>query len=181
MRSRIPPATSFAEPVGQDVAGDSEASLELFEMLQAVECAAEDQEGPFLADQLDGGRKRATQRRFAELIDGAPDATSGQSGNISPSGNRKKAQSFAKEQLPSRSRFGFLSRLHNEAASPHLKDVLRQYELIEKVRSYDPDADEGLINRAYVFSMKAHGTQMRASRATPISAIRSRSPASSPT
>lgn len=41
--------------------------------------------------------------------------------------------------------------------------MLRQYELIEKVRSYDPDADEGLINRAYVFSMKAHGTQIRAS------------------
>jgi guanosine-3',5'-bis(diphosphate) 3'-pyrophosphohydrolase len=41
--------------------------------------------------------------------------------------------------------------------------VLRQYELVEKVRSYDPDADEGLINRAYVFSMKAHGTQLRAS------------------
>jgi len=41
--------------------------------------------------------------------------------------------------------------------------VLRQYELVEKVRSYDPDADEGLINRAYVFSMKAHGAQMRAS------------------
>ena len=41
--------------------------------------------------------------------------------------------------------------------------MLRQYELIEKVRSYDPNADEGLINRAYVFSMKAHGTQIRAS------------------
>jgi RelA/SpoT family (p)ppGpp synthetase len=41
--------------------------------------------------------------------------------------------------------------------------VLRQYELIEKVRAYDPDADEGLINRAYVFSMKAHGGQQRAS------------------
>jgi guanosine-3',5'-bis(diphosphate) 3'-pyrophosphohydrolase len=41
--------------------------------------------------------------------------------------------------------------------------VLRQYELVEKVRAYDPDADEALINRAYVFSMKAHGSQMRAS------------------
>ncbi|HEY1144608.1 MAG TPA: hypothetical protein VGE68_11340, partial [Sphingomicrobium sp.] len=41
--------------------------------------------------------------------------------------------------------------------------MLRQYELIERLRSYDPDADEGLINRAYVFSMKAHGTQTRAS------------------
>lgn len=41
--------------------------------------------------------------------------------------------------------------------------VLRQYELIEKVRAYDPDVDEALINRAYVFSMKAHGAQVRAS------------------
>ena len=49
------------------------------------------------------------------------------------------------------------------AASPILSAVLRQYELVEKVRSYDPDADERLINRAYVFSMKAHGAQKRAS------------------
>jgi RelA/SpoT family (p)ppGpp synthetase len=41
--------------------------------------------------------------------------------------------------------------------------VLRQYELLEKVRGYDPDADEAMINRAYVFSMKAHGSQKRAS------------------
>ncbi len=53
--------------------------------------------------------------------------------------------------------------LHNGCASPHLSYVLRQYELVERVRAYDPDADEGLINRAYVFSMKAHGSQMRAS------------------
>ena len=41
--------------------------------------------------------------------------------------------------------------------------MLRQYELIEKVKAYDPDADEALLNRAYVFSMKAHGSQLRAS------------------
>jgi RelA/SpoT family (p)ppGpp synthetase len=41
--------------------------------------------------------------------------------------------------------------------------VLRQYELVEKVRAYDPDADEAMINRAYVFSMQKHGTQTRAS------------------
>jgi RelA/SpoT family (p)ppGpp synthetase len=41
--------------------------------------------------------------------------------------------------------------------------VLRQYELVERVKSYDPDADEDLLNRAYVFSMKAHGSQLRAS------------------
>ena len=41
--------------------------------------------------------------------------------------------------------------------------MLRQYELVEKVRGYDPDADEAMLNRAYVFSMKAHGSQTRAS------------------
>lgn len=41
--------------------------------------------------------------------------------------------------------------------------MLRQYELVERVKSYDPDADENLINRAYVFSMQAHGSQKRAS------------------
>ncbi len=41
--------------------------------------------------------------------------------------------------------------------------MIRQFELLEKVRSYDPNADEAMLNRAYVFSMKAHGTQTRAS------------------
>lgn len=41
--------------------------------------------------------------------------------------------------------------------------ITRQYELVEKLRSYDPNMDEDLLNRAYVFSMKAHGSQMRAS------------------
>jgi GTP pyrophosphokinase len=41
--------------------------------------------------------------------------------------------------------------------------MLRQYELIERVKSYDPDADEDALNRAYVFSMKAHGAQTRES------------------
>ena len=41
--------------------------------------------------------------------------------------------------------------------------MLRQYELLEKVRGYDPDADEAMLNRAYVFSMQKHGTQKRAS------------------
>ncbi|MEM1400041.1 MAG: bifunctional (p)ppGpp synthetase/guanosine-3',5'-bis(diphosphate) 3'-pyrophosphohydrolase, partial [Pseudomonadota bacterium] len=41
--------------------------------------------------------------------------------------------------------------------------MIRQFELVEKVRSYDPGADEDLINRAYVYSMRAHGHQTRAS------------------
>ena len=45
----------------------------------------------------------------------------------------------------------------------HRARVLRQYELVDRVLDYDPDADEALLNRAYVFSMKAHGSQIRAS------------------
>jgi GTP pyrophosphokinase len=40
---------------------------------------------------------------------------------------------------------------------------MRQYELVERVRAYDPNVNEDLLNRAYVFSMQAHGTQTRAS------------------
>jgi GTP pyrophosphokinase len=40
---------------------------------------------------------------------------------------------------------------------------MRQYELVERVRAYDPGVDEDLLNRAYVYAMKAHGSQLRAS------------------
>ncbi|WP_066665000.1 MULTISPECIES: RelA/SpoT family protein [unclassified Sphingomonas] len=40
--------------------------------------------------------------------------------------------------------------------------MLRQYELVDRVLSYDPEANEALLNRAYVFSMHAHGSQKRA-------------------
>lgn len=38
---------------------------------------------------------------------------------------------------------------------------LRQFELVERVKAYDPSADEGLINKAYIFTIKAHGQQKR--------------------
>jgi len=41
--------------------------------------------------------------------------------------------------------------------------MMRQYELVERVRRYNPDTDEALLNRAYVYAMKAHGEQRRAS------------------
>jgi len=41
--------------------------------------------------------------------------------------------------------------------------MMRQFELVERVKSYDPNADEDAINRAYVFAMKMHGSQLRAS------------------
>ena len=41
--------------------------------------------------------------------------------------------------------------------------MMRQYDLVERVRSYNPDTNEDLLNRAYVYAMKAHGSQTRAS------------------
>ncbi len=41
--------------------------------------------------------------------------------------------------------------------------MTRQFELVEHVKAYDPSADEDALNRAYVFAMKAHGSQKRAS------------------
>src|SRR5258708_4860933 len=48
------------------------------------------------------------------------------------------------------------------AKSPRPR-MMRQYDLVERVRSYNPDTNEDLLNRAYVYAMKAHGTQTRAS------------------
>src|SRR3954454_97409 len=41
--------------------------------------------------------------------------------------------------------------------------MMRQFELVELGTSYDPKADEAALDRAYVYSMKAHGSQLRAS------------------
>ncbi len=41
--------------------------------------------------------------------------------------------------------------------------MMRQYELVDRVRRYNPHTDEELLNRAYVYAMRAHGQQKRAS------------------
>ncbi|HET6379158.1 MAG TPA: bifunctional (p)ppGpp synthetase/guanosine-3',5'-bis(diphosphate) 3'-pyrophosphohydrolase [Methylocella sp.] len=41
--------------------------------------------------------------------------------------------------------------------------MMRQYELVDLVRRYNPLTDEEALNRAYVYAMKAHGAQKRAS------------------
>src|SRR5215831_11398545 len=46
---------------------------------------------------------------------------------------------------------------------PRKKPVMRQFELIDRVKRYNPNSDEALLDRAYVYAMKAHGTQIRAS------------------
>ncbi|WP_047307301.1 RelA/SpoT family protein [Rhodopseudomonas palustris] len=50
------------------------------------------------------------------------------------------------------------------AAKPRSRArMMRQYDLVERVRSYNPNTDEDLLNRAYVYAMMAHGEQTRAS------------------
>ncbi len=41
--------------------------------------------------------------------------------------------------------------------------MIRQYELVERVRAYHPEVDEDRLNRAYVYTVQMHGTQKRAS------------------
>src|SRR5487761_1446471 len=40
-------------------------------------------------------------------------------------------------------------------------DIVRQFELTEKIHAYDPKADTGLVDAAYVLAMRAHGAQRR--------------------
>ncbi|HEY5347239.1 MAG TPA: HD domain-containing protein, partial [Rhizomicrobium sp.] len=52
------------------------------------------------------------------------------------------------------------------AAQPRARakrKLMRQTDLVEKVKAYDPGADEALLNKAYVYAMTAHGKQFRAS------------------
>lgn len=41
--------------------------------------------------------------------------------------------------------------------------MMRQFELVERVLAYNPNADEALLNKAYVYAMQKHGSQTRAS------------------
>ena len=43
------------------------------------------------------------------------------------------------------------------------RKLMRQTELVDRVKVYDPEANEALLNKAYVYAMKAHGKQFRAS------------------
>ena len=39
--------------------------------------------------------------------------------------------------------------------------LMRQFELVDRVKQYNPATNEDLLNRAYVYAMRAHGTQKR--------------------
>ena len=45
--------------------------------------------------------------------------------------------------------------MHCGRVCPHRQNrMLRQYELVERVKEYDPDADEAMLNRAYVYTVQ---------------------------
>ncbi len=44
---------------------------------------------------------------------------------------------------------------------PRGRKFLRQNELVERVKAYQPDADEDELNKAYVFAVMKHGQQLR--------------------
>jgi guanosine-3',5'-bis(diphosphate) 3'-pyrophosphohydrolase len=46
-------------------------------------------------------------------------------------------------------------------AKPRSRGFLRQYELVDRVKAYQPDADEEALNKAYVFATLKHGQQLR--------------------
>jgi guanosine-3',5'-bis(diphosphate) 3'-pyrophosphohydrolase len=68
-------------------------------------------------------------------------------------------------QLPAP--FSFAAAAHTERRKArHIrasKTMMRQFELVERVQAYNPNADEQLLNRAYVYAMQKHGSQKRAS------------------
>jgi guanosine-3',5'-bis(diphosphate) 3'-pyrophosphohydrolase len=73
-------------------------------------------------------------------------------------------QNPARSRLPLRRGMNIVSQVIGRTEEPGSPaPMMRQYELVERVRRYNPDTDEALLNRAYVYAMKAHGEQKRAS------------------
>jgi GTP diphosphokinase / guanosine-3',5'-bis(diphosphate) 3'-diphosphatase len=74
-----------------------------------------------------------------------------------------RMQNQARSRAP-RDRIGLMpAQAIGNARDQGRPQMMRQYELVERVKSYNPNADEDLLNRAYVYAMKAHGEQKRAS------------------
>jgi len=55
------------------------------------------------------------------------------------------------------------SEIVSQSSAGSKPQMMRQYDLIERVKRYNPRASEALLNRAYVYAMRAHGEQKRAS------------------
>src|ERR1700688_618934 len=77
-----------------------------------------------------------------------------------------RMQNQPRPRVPAAARGPNLVPLDGDAAPPRKARKprqMRQYELIERVKQYNPTTNEDLLNRAYVYAMRAHGEQKRAS------------------
>ena len=70
-------------------------------------------------------------------------------------------------RVPARAPDGPASQVSTTQDAVARPDIIRQFELTEKVHGYDPKADTGLIDAAYVVAMQAHGAQKREPRLFP--------------
>jgi|JI9StandDraft_1071089.scaffolds.fasta_scaffold03643_3 guanosine-3',5'-bis(diphosphate) 3'-pyrophosphohydrolase len=71
----------------------------------------------------------------------------GQTGNVAPFKKPEPASTPAAAQQP--------------AAKPRGRKFLRQNELVDRVKAYQPDASEDELNKAYVYAVMKHGQQLR--------------------
>src|SRR5437016_5412823 len=78
-----------------------------------------------------------------------------------------RMQNQARTRAPLERSLNLVSQVIERAVKPKKASpqMMRQYDLIERVKRYNPDTSEALLNRAYVYAMKAHGEQKRASGA----------------
>ena len=77
-----------------------------------------------------------------------------------------RMQNQGRSRAPLERSFHLVSQVIEKAVKPKQPakpPMMRQYDLVERVRRYNPNTDEPLLDRAYVYAMKAHGEQKRAS------------------
>src|SRR5262245_50397576 len=75
-------------------------------------------------------------------------------------------QNQSRARAPLERSLNIVSQVFEKAVKPKKASaprMMRQYDLIERVKRYNPNTSEAMLNRAYVYAMKAHGEQRRAS------------------
>src|SRR6266550_8188634 len=80
--------------------------------------------------------------------------------------NLPRMQNQPRTRAPLERSLNIVSQVFEKAVNPKKPSqpqMMRQYDLIERVKRYNPKTSEALLNRAYVYAMKAHGEQRRAS------------------
>src|SRR5262245_13093051 len=79
--------------------------------------------------------------------------------------NLPRMQNQSRARAPLERSLNIVSQVIEKAVKPKTTTprMMRQYDLIERVKRYNPNTSEAMLNRAYVYAMKAHGEQRRAS------------------